>query len=104
LKSAGPSVKLCEGGIEMNVIIADITTLSADAIVNARATPLGNGARSIAFPCISTGTYGYPKELAARVAVAAVRDFLDHHPGAIDVTFCCFSRDEYEIYAELLHE
>jgi O-acetyl-ADP-ribose deacetylase (regulator of RNase III) len=65
---------------------------------------LENGVRSIAFPCISTGVYGYPKELAAEAAVSAVRKFLEDHPAAIDVTFCCFSRDDYEIYTGLLRQ
>src|SRR5512142_2685232 len=45
---------------------------------------LENGVRSIAFPCISTGVYGYPRKLAAEAAVATVRQFLEAHPGAID--------------------
>lgn len=50
------------------------------------------GARTLAFPAISTGVYGYPKAEAARVAVAAVREALAARPGAIDeVLFCCFS-------------
>ena len=53
------------------------------------------GARSIAFPAISTGVYGYPKGPAAHVAVAAVRAALAAHEGAIDeVVFCCFSADD----------
>lgn len=60
---------------------------------------LENGVRSIAFPCISTGVYGYPKDLAAEVAVTTARQFLEAHPGAIDVTFCCFSREDNEIYS-----
>ena len=54
------------------------------------------GARSIAFPAISTGVYGYPKGPAAQVAVAAVRAALATHEGTIDeVVFCCFSEDDW---------
>ncbi|HOW86225.1 MAG TPA: O-acetyl-ADP-ribose deacetylase [Candidatus Aminicenantes bacterium] len=64
---------------------------------------LENGVRSIAFPSISTGVYGYPIELAAAVAVKAVREFLDGHPACgIEVTFCCFSAADHAIYSALL--
>lgn len=56
------------------------------------------GLRSIAFPSISTGIYGYPIELAARIATATVRAELR---GALDldeVVFCCFSQEDLEIY------
>ena len=54
-----------------------------------------HGVRTIAFPAISTGVYGYPKQQAARVAVAAVRAALATHEGTIDeVVFCCFSADD----------
>ncbi|MBQ3390517.1 MAG: O-acetyl-ADP-ribose deacetylase [Firmicutes bacterium] len=43
-----------------------------------------NGVRTIAFPSVSTGIYSYPLEEASRVAVAAVKEFLDENPGAID--------------------
>lgn len=65
---------------------------------------LANGVHSIAYPCISTGVYGYPKAPAAKVAVSAVRGFLESRGVSIDVTFCCFSRDEYEIYTGLLSQ
>lgn len=42
------------------------------------------GARSIAFPAISTGAYRFPKEAAAQVAVTTVRGFIAEHPGALD--------------------
>lgn len=48
------------------------------------------GARSLAFPAISCGVYGYPIEQAARVATAAVSAWLRAHDDALDVTFVCF--------------
>lgn len=57
--------------------------------------------RTIAFPSISTGVYGYPVELAAVVAVKAVLDFDKAYPEAIDeVLFVAFSRGNLEVYAE----
>ena len=59
--------------------------------------------RSIAFPCISTGVYGYPLELAAQVAVDTCRAFLAQHPAPpLAITFCCFSRADLLVY-EALH-
>jgi O-acetyl-ADP-ribose deacetylase (regulator of RNase III) len=58
--------------------------------------------RSIAFPLISTGAFRYPKELAARVAVTAIKQFLEQHQTDIEVIICCFSRDESSIYLKLL--
>ena len=53
------------------------------------------GARTVAFPAISTGVYGYPKVAAATVAVATLRQALVAHPGAFDeVVLCCFSDDD----------
>lgn len=53
--------------------------------------------KSIAFPNISTGVYGYPKGSAADVALKATRDFLKKHP-EMEVTFVCFDGENYEIY------
>lgn len=61
--------------------------------------------RTVAFPCISTGIYGYPPELAAHVAVATVRGFLDQHSDAFDeITFCCFSEPDLRLYEGLLKQ
>ena len=60
------------------------------------------GCASIAFPCISTGVYGYPVDQAARIAVDTVRAVLEASPGDMDVTFCCFSESDLAVYGELL--
>jgi O-acetyl-ADP-ribose deacetylase (regulator of RNase III) len=59
------------------------------------------GARSIAFPAISTGVYGYPLELAAPVAIATVRDA---PTGVADVRFVLFDRASYEAFERALRE
>ncbi len=55
---------------------------------------------SIAFCCISTGVFGFPKQEAAEIAVKAVRDFLKNN--SIKVIFNVFGDDDYEIYKRLL--
>lgn len=61
-----------------------------------------NGACSIAFPCISTGVYGYPVELAVRIAVETVRSSLKELGSIREVIFCCFSANDLAIYRKLL--
>ena len=52
---------------------------------------LENGCRTVAFPSISTGIYGYPVDAAALVAVQTVRDVLAGSDALDRVTFCCFA-------------
>ncbi|MDR3341565.1 MAG: O-acetyl-ADP-ribose deacetylase [Treponema sp.] len=59
------------------------------------------GRTSIAFPNISTGVYGYPKEQAAEIALASVKQTLLETPGIKKVIFVCFDRENYELYASL---
>jgi len=60
------------------------------------------GFKSIAFPNISTGVYGYPKDKAAKVAVEAVRKTLEETPGVELVVFVCFDNENCQLYKELL--
>lgn len=57
---------------------------------------------SIAFPCISTGIYKFPAQLAADIAVQTVYLWLQTQHQSMEVTFCCFSKDDLEIYQNLL--
>ncbi len=57
-----------------------------------------HGLKTIAFPCISTGVYGYPKEEACQVAVTAVVEWLAKHDLPEAVTFCCFGEDDRLLY------
>jgi O-acetyl-ADP-ribose deacetylase (regulator of RNase III) len=61
-----------------------------------------NGIRTLAFPCISTGIFGYPIELAANVAVTAVRAAVREFPAIDEVIFCCRSAGDLAIYQRVL--
>jgi O-acetyl-ADP-ribose deacetylase (regulator of RNase III) len=56
------------------------------------------GLRSIAFPCIATGVYGYPRDQACAVAVKAVSEWLAEHELPERVVFCCFSEQDASLY------
>lgn len=62
-----------------------------------------NNLKTVAFPNISTGVYGYPKEAAANVAVNTVQQFVSAHPHAFDeIIFICFDDENHGIYRKLL--
>jgi O-acetyl-ADP-ribose deacetylase (regulator of RNase III) len=60
------------------------------------------GFRSIAFPSIGTGAYGYPLEPAARIAVDSVREGVARLPSIELVLFVCFRDDDLAVYRKLL--
>lgn len=60
------------------------------------------GAKTVAFPCISTGVYGYPKPQACEIAVNTVSKWLSEHETPREVTFCCFAEDDATLYRERL--
>lgn len=61
-----------------------------------------HGIRSIAFPGISTGVYGYPVASAAAIAVATAREFDSRQSCVEQLIFCCFSPDDLATYHQLL--
>ncbi len=60
------------------------------------------GIKTIAFPNISTGIYGFPKDLAAQIAIVEVKRFLSENDFLEKVIFVCFDDENYNIYNELL--
>ena len=77
--------------------------LLSNAYTNSLRLAVENGAKTIAFPNISTGVYGFPKERAAKIAIAAVRKFLKTDKSLNEVVFVCFDRENYGIYERLLN-
>lgn len=82
---------------------SDEDALLAACYRNSLALAVEKGARSIAFPAISTGVYRFPVERAAGIAVKEVSEFLKSHPD-LDVVFVCFDRDTHAVYMGLLDQ
>ena len=62
-----------------------------------------NGIKTIAFPNISTGVYGFPKTRAANIALETVTDFLKKDATIEKVIFCAFDEENYLLYNNLIH-
>ena len=76
--------------------------LLADAYRNSLIVGTQNGVKSIAFPAISTGVYGFPKERAAEIAISVIKEFLEGND--MEVILCAFSKSDAERYERLLSE
>jgi len=76
-------------------------TLLANCYRNSLELALKHGAKTIAFPSISTGVYGYPKEEAAKVAVAVMREYESKFD---EIIACCFGAGDKALYERLLAE
>lgn len=61
-------------------------------------TAVENGIKTIAFPNISTGVYGYPKKEAAETAIQTVISFLEKNDEIEQVIFCVFDEENFKIY------
>lgn len=78
--------------------------LLASCHENCLQTAVTYGLRSIAFPSISTGAYGYPIYEAARIALRSVAAFMETHPQLELVRFCLFGVQAYKTFAGALEE
>jgi len=74
--------------------------LLAQAYQNSLRLAVANGLKTVAFPSISTGAYGYPVEEACRVALKAVKDFLEKEDNLGEVVFVLFSEGALEVYLD----
>lgn len=74
--------------------------LLASCYRDSLALAVEHGIRTIAFPAISTGAYGFPLDRATNIAVTEVSRFLEGDPTIDQVVFVCFGRQAYEIYLE----
>lgn len=78
--------------------------LLRSAYRNALQLALDNGCKSIAFPLISSGTHGYPKDQALSVARTSIREFLDRQEVELDVRLVVFDKSAYQLSRQLLGE
>ena len=77
--------------------------LLANAYENSLNLAMENGLKSISFPNISTGVYGFPKDLASSIAIETIRNFLNSQMLTIEVTFVCFDDENYNLYEKILN-
>ncbi|WP_034256537.1 O-acetyl-ADP-ribose deacetylase [Adhaeribacter aquaticus] len=77
--------------------------LLANCYKNSLQLAIQHQCKSVAFPNISTGIYGYPKEKAATVAIKTVSDFLSLHPELNFVLYVIFDKDNFALYKKLLN-
>jgi O-acetyl-ADP-ribose deacetylase (regulator of RNase III) len=82
----------------------DEERLLASAYTNSLRIAVENKIRSLAFPNISTGIYGFPKDKAAKIAVKTVTDFLNSGTEVEKVIFVCFDDENYTLYVDLLNK
>ena len=76
--------------------------LLSDCYRNCLKQAARHGLKTIAFPCISTGAYGFPADPAAQIAVSTVQTFSETASSLERILFCCFSEKDSTIYLRLL--
>jgi O-acetyl-ADP-ribose deacetylase (regulator of RNase III) len=82
---------------------ANEAVLLRNAYLNSLRLALKYQIETIAFPNISTGVYGFPKQKAAAIAVQAVTDFLSENEQIKQIYFVCFDEENFELYRTMLN-
>ncbi len=82
----------------------DEDELLASCYRSSLALAVQHGVRTIAFPAISTGVYGFPLERGARIALAETRAFLASDDTLAEVVFVCFGQGAYQTYLRVAGE
>ncbi len=72
-----------------------------NAYKNSLSLANNNQLTSIAFPNISTGVYGFPKNLAAEIAITTCQEFIDSHESDMEIIFVCYDEENYQRYLKL---
>lgn len=76
--------------------------LLKNCYINSIRLAIEHGAKSIAFPNISTGAYSYPKLKAAKLVLETVRAFIAENDALEKIIFCCFDESNYRLYRDLI--
>jgi O-acetyl-ADP-ribose deacetylase (regulator of RNase III) len=74
--------------------------LLANCYTNSLQLAIDNDLKTVAFPNISTGVYGFPKALATQIAIQTVQDFLSKNEAIEKVVFVCFDDENFKLYQE----
>jgi len=90
------------GGVDGAIHRAAGPELLASCYVECLKLAVVHGVETIAFPAVSTGVYGFPRERAARIAVDRTLEHLARNELPARVTFCCFAEEDAEIYRAAL--
>lgn len=87
------------GPIIYNQVTKEKENLLALCYINSLKLAIENNIKTIAFPCISTGEFCFPKDLASKIAIKTVNNFLNEYKNSFDkIVFNVYSKEDYEIY------
>jgi len=75
-----------------------------DAYHNSLKVAIDKGISTISFPSISTGSYGFPINKASKIAIHAVKDYLERNVNLEKVVFVLFNEEDFEIYRKVIEE